>query len=125
MDENQLAKRVIRAAIEVHRSIGPGLLESAYRQCMAQEMTLEGLPFQTEMPISLEYKGVLVPQAYRVDMLVGGSVILEFKAVERIRQEHRAQLLTYLRWSGCRLGLLINFNGVLVKHGISRVVNCL
>ena len=77
MDENQLAKRVIRAAIEVHRSIGPGLLESAYRQCMAQEMTLEGLPFQTEMPISLEYKGVMIPQAYRVDMLVGGKVILD------------------------------------------------
>lgn len=123
MDEDRLANRAIGAALKVHRLIGPGLLESAYRQCLAQELRLNGVLFQTEVLIGLAYKGVAIRQAFRADLLIAGQLIVELKAVDHLRDEHRAQLLTYLRWSNCRLGLLIDFHSVLLKNGIARVVN--
>ena len=123
MDENQLTGRLIGAAIEVHRLLGPGLLESTYQHCLARELQLRGLAFERERPVSLTYKGTRVPHAYRVDFLVEGILVVELKAVDTVTDVHRAQLLTYLKWSGVRLGLLFNFNVPRLKHGVHRVIN--
>ena len=119
--ERELTKQIIGAAIEVHRELGPGLLESAYRACLARELSLRRLPFEQERPLALEYKGVEVDCGYRVDFVVAGKVILELKAVEAIQKVHEAQLLTYLKLTGCRVGLLINFNVPVLKDGIRRL----
>ena len=119
---NQLTQETIGAAIEVHRNLGPGLLESAYRRCLCQELTLRGIPFQTELGLPLEYKGIHLEAGYRVDILVAGLVVVEVKAVEVLAPIHEAQLLTYLRLGGWRVGLLINFNSVLLKDGIRRKI---
>ena len=123
MDENGLATVVIGAAIEVHRVLGPGLLESAYQQCLAHELELRGIVFEQQVPIAVAYKGCIVGDAYRADFLVGNRLLVELKSVECISDVHRAQLLTYLRLTGRKLGLLINFNTALVKRGIVRVAN--
>ena len=123
MDENAIADLVIGAAIEVHRALGPGLLESAYQRCLAHEFSLRGIRFQQEVAIDLNYKGLAVETAYRADFIVADHVVLELKAMDRIEPVHRAQVLTYLKWSEKRLGLLLNFNAALLKAGIHRVVN--
>ena len=123
MDENELSNRVIGAAIEVHRALGPGLLESAYQKFLARELALNGLLYETEVPLYLEYKGVVIDDAYRIDLLVGDKLIIELKAVEALTDIHKAQLLTYLRFMRRKLGLLINFNEMILKRGIKRVVN--
>lgn len=123
MDENHIAGLVIGAAIEVHRELGPGLLESAYDRTLAHELGLRGVSFVRELPVGLRYKDLYIEGAYRLDFLVGGKVVVELKVVEKLRDEHRAQLLTYLRWSNCRLGLLLNFSAPQMRQGISRVVN--
>ena len=119
---NVLTREIIGAAIEVHRHLGPGLLESAYQQCFAKELELRGIPYESESPLPLEYKGLRVNCGYRVDFLVANSVVIETKAVEAIAPVHEAQLLTYMRLGGWKVGLLINFNVLVLKTGIRRKV---
>ena len=123
MDENALANELIGAAIEVHKHLGPGLMESAFQTCLSRELTLRGLSFESEVPVAVDYKDVAVEDAYRVDLLVGDKLIVELKTVASLSEIHKAQLLTYLRLTHRKLGLLINFNEQLLKHGIQRVVN--
>lgn len=122
MDENELSHKVIGAAIEVHKHLGPGLLESAYEECLAKELSLRGIPFTRQVPLPIVYKGVKIDAGYRLDLLVGGVLILELKAIEEIAPIHEAQMLTYLRLSGCKLGLLMNFNVPIMRDGVTRVV---
>jgi GxxExxY protein len=119
---NQITEVIIGAAIEVHRELGPGLLESAYQVCLRRELTLRGIPFQHELPLPVSYKGLLLDCGYRVDLLVMGEVVVETKCVAKIDPIHEAQLLTYLRLGGWKLGLLINFNVKVLKDGIRRKV---
>jgi GxxExxY protein len=120
---NVLSNQVIGAAIEVHRTLGPGLLESAYRNCLCRELELRGIPFAQEQALPLNYKGVKLECGYRLDILVGGLVVIELKAIDKIQPVHEAQLLTYLRLTGLWLGLLINFNTLKLVEGVKRVVN--
>src|SRR5215213_9693746 len=106
---NVLTSEIIGAAIEVHRHLGPGLLESAYKECLARELMLRKIPYQCERPLPLEYKGIRLNCGYRVDFLVNGAVVVEIKSVEAIAPVHEAQLLTYMRLGGWKTGLLINF----------------
>jgi GxxExxY protein len=119
---NQLTSEIIGASIEVHRKLGPGLLESAYRRCLRRELKLRGIPYRKEYPLPLEYKGIRLEAGYRVDILVGGVVAVEVKSVQALAPIHDAQLLTYLRLGGWRVGLLINFNVVVLKDGIHRKI---
>jgi GxxExxY protein len=115
-----LSEQVIGAAIEVHRTLGAGLLESAYEKCLCHELSLRGLQFARQMALDIDYKGVRVEAAYRLDLVIEGSLILELKAVDKIMPVHHAQMLTYLRLSGIRTGLLINFMVPVLKDGIKR-----
>ncbi len=119
---DSLTGLVITCAMEVHRALGPGLLESAYEQCLAHELTLAGVPYEIQSPLPLHYKGILLPCAYRVDLFVAGRLIVELKSVDVLLPVHVAQLITYLRLAKCRIGLLINFNVSLLKQGLKRVV---
>ena len=118
----QLTEQIIGAAIEVHRHLGPGLLESAYRVCLVHELRLRGLATLTEVPLALEYKGIHLHVGYRLDVVVDDTVVVELKTVERFKPVHQAQLLSYLRLSGRRVGLLINFHVPVLKDGIKRLV---
>lgn len=121
---NAISEKIIGSAIAVHRALGPGLLESAYEACLAVELTDCGLAVERQKPLPLVYRGVTIDCAYRLDFLVGSSVIVELKAVEKLSHVHLAQMLSYLRISGLSLGLLINFNVKwLMEEGIKRVVN--
>ncbi len=120
--EADLTSKIIAAAIEVHRALGPGLLESAYLACLVRELVLRGIPFEHEKPLPVEYKGVHLDCSYRLDLLIDGKVVVELKAVDALHPIHEAQLLTYLKLSGCRVGLLINFNVPVLKNGIKRMV---
>jgi GxxExxY protein len=120
---NELSKLVIGAAIEVHRALGPGLLESAYETCLCRELTLREIPFAKQVPLPVHYKGVELDCSYKIDIKVADLVILELKSVEAIDPIHEAQLLTYLRLSNLWLGLLINFNVLVLKDGIKRLVH--
>lgn len=121
--QEDLTEKIIGAAIEVHRALGPGLLESAYEECMYRELDLRTLSFQRQVALPVEYKGVKLDCGYRFDLIVQDSVILELKCVEHIPPVHEAQLLTYLKLTRKRIGLIINFNvSVLVKGGIVRKV---
>ena len=120
---DELSGRIIGAAIEVHRLLGPGLLESAYEECFARELQVQRIPCARQVPIPVEYKGTRVEAGYRLDFLVDALVIVEVKAVERIEPIHKAQLLTYLRLTGLWLGLLVNFHSAVLKNGIVRLVN--
>ena len=122
MTANELSYPVIGAAIEVHRVLGPGLLESAYERVLAYELRSRGLSIQEQVLVPLEYKGIIVEAGYRMDILVEGKLVLEIKAIEVLAPVHFAQTLTYLRLSGHELGLLINFNTAVVKDGIHRVI---
>jgi GxxExxY protein len=119
---NVLTKEIIGAAIEVHRNLGPGLLESAYQQCLARELQLKEIPYRYEWPFPLDYKGLRMKCGYRVDILVADTVVVETKSIEAIAPVHEAQLLTYMRLGGWKVGLLINFNVVVLKNGIRRRV---
>jgi GxxExxY protein len=119
---NEITRSIIGAAIEVHRQLGPGLLESAYHECLARELVVRTIPFQRERPLPLEYKGIRLECGYRIDLLVASCVVVEVKAIEAIAPVHEAQLLTYLRLGGWQVGLLINFNVVVLKSGIRRRV---
>jgi GxxExxY protein len=120
---NQLSNEVIGAAIEVHRCLGPGLLESAYEACLCQELEDRRIPLERQVPLPVTYKGRAIDAAYQIDVKVGGLLILELKAVEKLEPIHQAQLMTYLRLSDLWLGLLMNFNVVVLKNGIKRIVN--
>jgi GxxExxY protein len=119
---NVLTREIIGAAIEVHRHLGPGLLESAYQQCLAKELELRGISYQSEWPLPLEYKGLRLNCGYRIDILANDEVVVEIKSVEAIAPVHEAQLLTYMRLGGWKVGLLINFNVLALKTGIRRKV---
>ena len=108
--------------MEVHRTLGPGLLESTYEQCLAHELNLAGIPFELQCPLPVRYKGILLQCGFRVDVFVDKRVILELKSVEALLPIHQAQLLTYLRLAKCRTGLLINFNVTQLKQGIKRLM---
>jgi len=122
LHEEDLTEVIIGAAIEVHRHLGPGLLESAYRRCLVHELRLRDVSVASEVSLDLEYKGLLVPASYRLDLLVADRVIVEVKAVDRTTPIHEAQLLTYLRLAGRKAGLLLNFKVKLLKDGITRRV---
>lgn len=119
--EDELLKVIIGAAIEVHKILGPGLLESAYEECLAHEMALRQLPFDRQKPIPLTYKGVDLDCGFRLDFLVNGLVIVELKSVSELSPIHEAQVITYLKLTRCKLGILLNFNVQLMKQGIKRV----
>ncbi|HWA15544.1 MAG TPA: GxxExxY protein, partial [Gemmatimonadales bacterium] len=119
---NKLSELVIGSAIEVHRHLGPGLLESAYEACLSRELELRGLPLTRQVYLNLEYKGINVERAYRFDLLVDQRIVVEVKAVEEVTLIHKMQLLTYLRLTGCKLGLVINFNTPMLWKGVRRVV---
>ena len=120
--EKESTEKIIGAAIEVHRVLGPGLLESVYQPCMAHEFSLRNMLYGQQIPLAVEYKGVRLDCGYRIDFVVENKVILELKAVEMILPVHEAQLLTYLKLTGCRVGLLINFNVPVLRQGIVRRV---
>lgn len=117
-----VTRSVIGAAIEVHRALGPGLLESAYEACLCYELELRAMPFERQVPLPLEYKGMKLDCGYRVDLIVAGGVVVELKTVSLIAPVHEAQVLTYMRLGGWHLGLLINFHVPLLKDGIHRFV---
>ncbi len=121
MQINDLTNQIIGAAIAVHRELGPGLLESAYEACLAFELAKRGLRVEQQKPLPVHYQGVDLDCGYRIDLLVEERVIVELKAVERLEPIHNAQLLSYLKLSGLRLGLLINFNVLVLKNGIKRI----
>lgn len=119
---NEITEAIIGAAIEVHRILGPGLLESAYQECLARELTLRQIPFEQEKPLPLEYKGAKLECGYRMDFLVAEMVVVEIKAADELLPIHQAQLLTYMKLGGWKVGLLINFHAPLLKKGIKRMV---
>lgn len=122
-DLERLSNEVIGAAIEVHRVLGPGLLESAYEASLAWELTQKGFEVRRQLPIPVRYKEISIEEGYRVDMLIDGELILELKSVEAFQPIHTAQMLTYLRMTGLRLGLILNFKVDVMRKGIKRVVN--
>jgi GxxExxY protein len=122
MNEELIAREVVDAAIAVHRTLGPGLLESVYEVVLVDELRSRGLEVQRQVPVSIHYRGRVISDAFRADIIVERKVILELKSVERFTGLHRKQLLTYLRLTGTRLGFLLNFNQALMKNGIARVI---
>jgi GxxExxY protein len=121
--ENQLTEKIIGCAIEVHKALGPGLLESAYEECFCYELSQNGISFSRQVPLPVAYKGIKLDCGYRIDVLVNDLVIIELKTVEKLLPIHEAQLLTYLKLNRQPLGLLINFNVPALKDGIKRLVN--
>jgi GxxExxY protein len=122
MEFDDLSRSVIGCTIEVHRNLGPGLLESTYRQCLAHELSQAGISFQMELPLPVRYKGILLDCGYRIDLLVNGDVIVEIKSVESVLPIQHAQTLTYMRLAKVPVGLLINFNVIKLQSGIKRFV---
>jgi GxxExxY protein len=119
---NHLTEAIIGAAIEIHREFGPGLLESAYRACLVHELIQRGHLVEYEKKLPIRYKNLLVESGFRLDLLIDGKVIIEVKTVDRLHPVHEAQLITYLKLTGCKVGLLINFNVKVLKDGIRRRV---
>ena len=122
-NENELSKLVFNCALNVHKSLGPGLLESAYEECLFYEINKLNVIVEKQKPLPLVYEEVKLDAGYRVDLIVENKLIVEIKSVEALNDLHLAQVLTYLRLSGCKLGLLINFNTVLLKNRTKRVIN--
>jgi GxxExxY protein len=123
MDINELSSKIIGAAIEVHKKLGPGLLESVYEECVCHELSLRGISFERQKPLPVVYKGKKLDCGYRLDIVIEKAIIVEMKSCEKIEPIHRAQLLTYLKLSGLNLGLLLNFNTPVMRYGIVRIVN--
>jgi len=121
--QQELTGQILGAAIEVHKQLGPGLLEATYQACLCHELELRGISFECQKPLPLESKGISLECGYRIDLLVAGSVIVEIKSVEGLAPIHEAQLLTYLKLTGIKVGFLINFNVVVLKQGIRRLVH--
>lgn len=123
MNENEIAKKIVDASYKIHIRLGPGLLENAYRKILALELRKIGLEVKEEVSVPITYEGLVIDVAYRADLIVEKKVIVELKSIELVKKVHKKQLLTYLRLSDIRLGLLINFGAPLIKHGITRIVN--
>ena len=123
MTENEISKIIVESALKVHKTLGPGLLESSYEECLFYELKKVDLKVEKQKPLPLIYEDVKLEIGYRIDLLIENKVIVEIKSVEALNDVHLAQILTYLKLSDCKLGLLINFNVALIKHGIKRVVN--
>lgn len=123
MNENEIAKVVVDAAFKIHSKVGPGLLESAYQAFLVHELTKRGISVESETPMPAQFDGIKVDIGYRADLLVEKLVLVELKSVEKVMDIHKKQLLTYLKISDLRLGLLINFNVPLIKDGITRIAN--
>lgn len=123
MIENELSKKIIGCAIEVHKQLGPGLLESAYQECLYYELKQAGLKVQKEKPMPIVYKEVKLDHGYRIDLLVEDRVVIETKTVEAFTDVHTAQVLTYLKLGNYKLGLLLNFYTTVLKNGIRRIIN--
>ena len=121
--QQELTGQILGAAIEVHKQLGPGLLESTYQACLCHELELRGISFECQKPLPLEYKGIKLECGYRIDLLVAGLVIVEIESVEVLAPIHEALLLTYLKLTGIKVGFLINFNLVVLKKGIRRLVH--
>ncbi len=119
---NELTEAIIGAAMEVHRALGPGLLESIYEMCLCRELSIRGIPFERQVLIPVEYKGVKLDCGYRADIVVDGTILLEIKAIDSLLPIHDAQLLSYLKLGGWKIGLLVNFNVELLKNGLRRRV---
>lgn len=125
MTENEISEKIIGCALQVHRELGPGLLESSYVECLYYELVKAGLRVEKQKELPLVYKEVKLECGYRIDLMVESKVVIEAKSVEALNDVHLAQVLTYLKLSNCKLGLLMNFNVVSLKSGIKRVVNSL
>ncbi|PIF32477.1 GxxExxY protein [Flavobacterium sp. 9] len=123
MSENELSRIVFNCALKVHQTLGPGLLESAYEECLFYELKNAGLEIEKQKSLPLIYETVKLDIGYRLDIIIENKLILEIKSVDTLNEVHFAQLLTYLKLTNCKLGLLINFNVVLIKNGIRRIVN--
>jgi GxxExxY protein len=123
MLENEISKIIIGCAIEVHKQLGPGLLESAYQECLFYELKQKGLKVDKEKPMPIVYKEVKLDHGYRIDLLVENKVVIEIKTVEKLHEVHTAQVLTYLKLGNYKLGLLLNFDVSLLKNGIKRIIN--
>jgi len=123
MTENEISKIILDAAVSVHRELGPGLLQSVYEAVLAYELQQRGLGVNRQVPICIRYKEMTFDAAFRADLIVAEKVIVELKSVEQVSEAHKKQVQTYLRLSGCKLGLLLNFGEALMKRGILRVVN--
>lgn len=121
-NDTDITEAIIGSAIEVHRSVGPGLLESAYETCLCHELELRKIPFRRQLEMPISYKGLELEKAYRIDLLVKERVVVELKAVDSLQSVHEAQLLTYMRFTEKQTGLLINFRAKLLKNGIKRMV---
>ena len=122
MEFDELSNKVIGCALEVHRNLGPGLLESTYEQCLAHELKIANILFKLQCPLPVEYKGIKLDCGYRIDVLIDNSIIIELKSVDKVLPIHQAQLLTYMKLAGISIGLLINFNVKYLKDGIKRMV---
>ena len=122
-EPEEVAKTVVDAAIKVHRSLGPGLLESAYQRCLAYELTERGLLVECEVPIPVKYGDVSLEAGFRADMIIENCIIIENKTVDNVLPVHQAQMITYLKLSGIRIGFLINWNVPLLKHGLKRFIS--
>lgn len=123
MEVNEITNNIIGAAIEVHKALGPGLLESAYEACLCRELELRRIPYMRQKALPVAYKGLELDCGYRLDLLVDEEVVVEIKTVDALHPIHEAQLLTYLRLGGWKVGLMVNFNVPLLKQGIKRLVN--
>ncbi|TWU30268.1 GxxExxY protein [Bythopirellula polymerisocia] len=123
MHENPISKEIVDAAFKVHTTLGPGLLESVYESVLAYELNKRGLTVERQLPVLVMYDGVLFEDGYRLDLLVEGKIIVEVKSIEQLANIHKKQLLTYLRLTNMKLGLLINFNEEVIRNGITRIVN--
>jgi GxxExxY protein len=122
MKFDDLSNKVIGCAIEVHRNLGPGLLESTYEQCLARELKISEIPFKLQYPLPVKYKGIKLDCGYRIDLFVDNSLIVELKSVDKLLPIHQAQILTYMKLSEIKVGLLMNFNVEYIKKGIKRMV---
>jgi GxxExxY protein len=122
MEFDELSKRVIGCAIDVHKNLGPGLLESAYERCLSNELTAKGIRHETQKELPIDYKGVRIDSGYRIDLIIENSIIVEVKSVDKILPIYEAQLLTYMKLAGIKIGLLINFDETTLKEGIKRFV---
>ncbi|WP_201774600.1 GxxExxY protein [Kiritimatiella glycovorans] len=121
--DNEIGKIIVDAAVRIHTRLGPGLLETVYESVLAYELRKRGLSVDRQVPVPVRYESMLFDEVFRADMIVAGKVIVELKAVERVKKVHMKQVLTYLRLSGLKLGFLLNFNADLMKYGITRLVN--
>lgn len=123
MTENVIGKHVVDVAVQIHRELGPGLLESVYETILAHELRQRGLQVERQVPFAVEYRGLKFDEGFRADIIIEKKVIVELKCVEKFNNAHKKQLLTYLRLTGSKLGYLLNFSEVLMKNGITRIVN--